>query len=277
MINIAAALELVISICFTALQCAACCTLQPCNVVSAFPLNHAIQCLALAQTSHLFLQMLDRYVQDSIDNAHASSQDGSEASDIEHDAEAETSTASGSSRDVDGKQQPPCAQQQQEESSNELLHLQMLRLDSEHALHSSTGPVSAEQSDRPHTPEWQNSHDSNDRPTDGSDDLHEHDDTDSPVGCGAPQHLPVDLPDHAAVRRREEGARVLPCNEAQDLDESSTISHTSQIPSQQAVKQRVVDQQRSRMRRQVLSRASRNAQKVGNKKERKQTANSMTW
>ena len=93
-----------------------------------------------------------------------------------------------------------------------------------------------------------------------------------------PEQLPVDLPDHVAIRAKPNGPRAVSNNESEaDLDDSSVMSHSTQIPSQAAVKQRVLEQQRSRMRRQVLAKASRNAQKVGNKKGRKQTADSVNW
>lgn len=272
--------RLELSSCFIALQCIACCTLIPTQSLAHYTSQTCMSMPAIrSNPGYLFLQMLDRYVQDSTDNALPSSHDGSEASDTEDDEEeAETSsTVSGSSSDVDGNQLQLSGQQQLEDASHESAHLERLRLGHEQALQSSTGAAPAEHLDRVHTSDWQTSSDSRDGHIDRSDELHEHADRDSPVECNAPEQLPVDLPDHVAVRRRGEGTGVLLQNDAQDLDESSTMSHANQIPSQQAVKQRVVDQQRSRMRRQVLARASRNAQKVGNKKERKQTASSMTW
>lgn len=202
--------------------------------------------------------MLDRYVQDSADNAHQSSQDGSYASDSEDEAD---STSGSDEADSDDDKQSS--------ASNNSSHLARLKI-SDSAADSNAGTdvhgLSADDPD-------QQARGSAAEPELVHEPQHGVSDT-----CADSQHPGLDMPDHVAVRASSRGPRAVPSDEdEQDLDESSVLSHTTQVPSQAAVKQRVLDQQRSRMRRQVLARASRNAQKVGNKKERKQTADSVNW
>ena len=201
--------------------------------------------------------MLDRYVQDSADNAHQSSQDGSYASDSEDEAD---STSGSDEADSDNDKQSS--------ATKDSSHLARLKIDS--AADSNAGTdvhgLSADDPD-------QQARGSAAEPELVHEPQHGVSDT-----CADSQQPGLDMPDHVAVRASSRGPRAVPCGEdEQDLDESSVLSHTTQVPSQAAVKQRVLDQQRSRMRRQVLARASRNAQKVGNKKERKQTADSVNW
>lgn len=202
--------------------------------------------------------MLDRYVQDSADNAHQSSQDGSYASDSEDEAD---STSGSDEADSDDDKQSSATK-----DSSHLARLNIVDSAADSNAGTDVYGLSADDPDQQargaaaepalvHEPQ----HGVADR-------------------CADSQHPELDMPDHVAVRASLSGPRAVPCGEdGQDLDESSVMSHTTQVPSQAAVKQRVLDQQRSRMRRQVLARASRNAQKVGNKKERKQTADSVNW
>ena len=216
------------------------------------------------------MQMLDRYVQDSAENAHPSSEDGSYASDT--DSQATVSNESEEDLTAEAKNTAHLARLDmadaavENRSVNDVTaagshgadykdledqHGQQMMLSSEHAV---------EQADSGH------------QPRNVVSDRHQGSEE-------ATEQMPVDLPDHVVIRSKATAARTLPCShKGQDFDDSqSVVSHSTQIPSQEAVQQRVIDQQRSRMRRQVLARASRNAQKVGSKKERKQTADAVNW
>ena len=218
----------------------------------------------LVMVASVCLQMLDRYVQHSADNAHPSSEDSSSTSnngsqadsasaseEAASEADENTSAAADGSAHLAGLSVNDSAVDNDTSSNDNNLSHSPADLDHQHRVTAEPGV----------DPEPQMA------PSD------RHGDSEA-----LPEQLPVDLPDHVAIRANSNGPRAVSRNEAEaDLDDSSVMSHSTQIPSQAAVKQRVLEQQRSRMRRQVLARASRNAQKVGNKKERKQTADSVNW
>ena len=229
--------------------------------------------------------MLDRYVQDSADNAHPSSHNTSssegEDDDNDGDGDGESSTASETSAESNDEQQ--YAQQPQPGTdSDQSAHLAMLaRLaidDAKAGQHSEA--VSACGAAQPSDAQ----HDVGSAGPDGkcmgeAEANSRHLDTSRDEDLVPADQLPEDLPDHVAIRRGRGGATAGSSSEAaHDFDDAgSVMSHSVQVPSQEAVQRRVVEQQRSRMRQQVLARASRNAQKVGNKRERKQTASSVNW
>lgn len=227
------------------------------------------------------MQMLDRYVQESADNAHPSSHHSSESVDYkddhtEKDGGEQSSTESESSAEL-SPEQPESEQHEQGSALNSSAHLARLDMDDCKASHhcpaaSASGAVqTADVQIDVGTPGPDGG---------GGSEATPDQDTGRNQDVGSAEQLPEDLPDHVAVRRRGDASRAASLAEAAhelDDDVASVMSHSVQIPSQEAVQQRVVDQQRSRMRRQVLARASRNAQKVGNKRERKQTASSVNW
>ena len=228
------------------------------------------------------VQMLDRYVQDSADNAQASSESGSQGSDEEDSMQSSTLSQSGPDSEVE---QQSTAEQRQADSADASRHLARLALNREQSIQNSADFAGLQHSDQQQELD-QHTDVGGHSPTADSpvqDDIDRKAGVDgfaaSDVSEDLPEDLLEDLPDHVAVRRKQTGDTAeLPSSEAaQNLEECSAMSHASQIPSQEAVKQRVVDQHRSRMRRQVLARASRNAQKVGNKRERKQAASSVNW
>lgn len=209
--------------------------------------------------------MLDRYVQDSADNAHPSSEDGS--SNSNNGSQADSASAS---EEADSE-----ADEETSAAADDSAHLARLSVNDsavdnnavsdDNALSHSPADLDHQQRVTAAKPGLEQ------EPQMAPSDRH----GDSKA---LPEQLPVDLPDHVAIRAKSNCPRAVSHSEAEtDLDDSSVMSHSTQIPSQAAVKQRVLEQQRSRMRRQVLARASRNAQKVGNKKERKQTADSVNW
>ncbi|KAL3140995.1 hypothetical protein ABBQ32_005512 [Trebouxia sp. C0010 RCD-2024] len=226
-------------------------------------------------------EMLDRYVQESADNAHPSSHHSSESVDYkddhtEKDGGEQSSTESESSAEL-SPEQPESEQHEQGSALNSSAHLARLDMDDCKASHhcpaaSASGAVqTADVQIDVGTPGPDGG---------GGSEATPDQDTGRNQDVGSAEQLPEDLPDHVAVRRRGDASRAASLAEAAhelDDDVASVMSHSVQIPSQEAVQQRVVDQQRSRMRRQVLARASRNAQKVGNKRERKQTASSVNW
>jgi len=206
--------------------------------------------------------MLDRYVQDSADNAHPSSEDGS--SNSNNGSQADSASAS---EEADSE-----ADEETSAAADDSAHLARLSVNDsavdnnavsdDNALSHSPADLDHQQRVTAAKPGLEQ------EPQMAPSDRH----GDSKA---LPEQLPVDLPDHVAIRAKSNCPRAVSHSEAEaDLDDSSVIS--TQILSQAAVKQRVLEQQ-SRMRRQVLARASRNAQKVGNKKERKQTADSVNW
>ncbi len=211
------------------------------------------------------LQMLDRYVQDSADNAHQSSEDGSSTSN--NGSQADSASAS-SEADSEADEEASAA-------ADDSAHLARLSVDDPAVDNNaasgdkafSHSPAHLNQQQRVTAAEPALDQEPRMAPSDRRGDSE-----------ALPEQLPVDLPDHVAIRAKSDGPRAVSHNEVgADLDDSSVMSHSVQIPSQAAVKQRVLEQQRSSMRRQVLAKASRNAQKVGNKKERKQTADSVNW
>ena len=214
--------------------------------------------------------MLDRYVQDSADNAHASSRDGSYDSETDGDSQASTAV---------GSEAGDAEADDQLNAADDAAHVARLSVEDSPMESSTAAAASCYEQDHQDQRQISTHNDNQDQHV--SDSEPQTDVTDRHVKSEAvPEQLPVDLPDHVAVRARakQNAPRAAAPHEAeQNLDDSSMLSHSTQIPSQAAVKQRVLDQQRSRMRRQVLAKASRNAQKVGNKKERKQTADSVNW
>lgn len=211
------------------------------------------------------LQMLDRYVQDSADNAHPSSEDGSSTSN--NGSQADSASAS---EEADSE-----ADEEVSAAADDSAHLARLSVNDSAADNN----AASDDSGLSHSPA---DLDHQQRVTAAKPGLDQDPQTPPSDRHGdsqtLPEQLPVDLPDHVAIRAKSNLPRAVSHSEVEaDLDDSSVMSHSIQTPSQAAVKQRVLEQQRSRMRRQVLARASRNAQKVGNKKERKQTADSVNW
>lgn len=214
--------------------------------------------------------MLDRYVQESADNAHPSSHSSSDS----EDSDAQSSTASERSADSIAEQHE-ITQQQPGDDVDQSAHLARLGLDE--------GKATRQYAAAPASDDVQQ--DAGSRGSDGrclangGPGNRQHDEQGHDQDHGVAEQLHEDLPDHVAIRNRERESSAAPVSEAgHDFDDAgSVMSHGVQVPSQEAVQQRVVDQQRSRMRRQVLARASRNAQKVGNKRERKETASSVNW
>ena len=206
--------------------------------------------------------MLDRYIQDTSDNAHESS---AEASDI----------ASGTDSDDDASEASSASQDRsdQDRLDQEQVHTDMGRLviSGEAEQH-----VSAHQA---------NLHQQNGDADSQADNSQPNANADSKL----PQRLQSQtaqqqksddhVPDQVLIR----GKRSSPQGEAaaeaaaSEADDASTMSHISQRPGQAAVQQRVLDQHRSRLRKQVLARATRNAQKSGSKKDRKQAAGQVDW
>lgn len=228
------------------------------------------------------MQMLDRYVQESADNAHPSSHHSSENvdgedGDADEHADKQSSSDSESSAELSAEQ-PEAEQQQQGVALDASAHLARLDMDDCKAAPHSPGVCASDISQPADVQEDPDTLGSDDR---GLSQTAPDQDTGRGQDVGSAEQLLEDLPDHVAVRRREGAMRasesMIEAGHELDDDTCSVVSHGVQIPSQEAVQQRVVDQQRSRMRRQVLARASRNAQKVGNKRERKQTASSVNW
>ncbi len=211
------------------------------------------------------LQMLDRYVQDSADNAHPSSEDGSSTSN--NGSQADNSSAS-EEGDSEGDEETSAAA----DDSAHLARLSMNDSAMDNNAASDDNGLSHSPADLDHQQRVTAAEQGSDQEPQIAP-SHRQEDSEA-----LPEQLPVDLPDHVAIRTKANGPRAFSNNDTEaDFDDSSVVSHSTQIPSQAAVKQRVLEQQRSRMRRQVLAKASRNAQKVGNKKERKQTADSVNW
>ena len=213
--------------------------------------------------------MLDRYVQQSADNAHPSSHSSSDSED--NDAQSSLGSERSAGSNAEQKEAP---QQQSGDGMDQSAHLARLQVEDCRAMqHCAAGSAS------------DNAQQDAGRREAGGRCLADAGPCNRQHGQGQEQdpelaeHLPEDLPDHVAIRNREKGLTAAPDSEAghEFNDDGNVLSHGVQVPSQEAVQQRVVDQQRSRMRRQVLARASRNAQKVGNKRERKQTASSVNW
>lgn len=240
----------------------------------------------------LLLQMLDRYVQESKDNAHPASHSGSDSDSDDSNSDAQSSTGSeGCGNSHAGQQE--AAQQAQQQSGDALddqsAHLARLQMD-DHTATEDGASVSASDDRQAFDMQQQDvgSAETDGRcvaeaGTDGRC-LAEPgtDNQDLDQGQDQSHESAEHLPDHVAIRTKRGTATASHSKTNSkvdhDFDDSSSVmSHGTQVPSQEAVQQRVVDQQRSRMRRQVLARASRNAQKVGNKRERKQTASSVNW
>ncbi|DBA87222.1 hypothetical protein WJX77_011007 [Trebouxia sp. C0004] len=210
-------------------------------------------------------QMLDRYVQDSANKAHPSSEDGSSTSN--NGSQADSASAS---EEADSE-----ADEEASAAADDSAHLARLSMNDSAVDNNAASDDNALTHSPAHLDHQQ-------RVTEAEPGLDQEPQLAPSDRCGdsepLPELLPVDLPDHVAIRTKSNRPRAVSQREAEaDLDDSSVMSHSIQTPSQAAVKQRVLEQQRSRMRRQVLARASRNAQKVGNKKERKQTADSVNW
>lgn len=212
--------------------------------------------------------MLDRYVQDSADNAHSTSEDGSSTS---NNGGQEDSTSASEEADSEADE----ADEDTSPAADDSAHLARRSVndsaaDNNAALdHNAPGhsPADLDHQQRETAAEPGSDQEPQMPPSDRRGDSE-----------ALPEQLPVDLPDHVAIRAKANRPRAVSHNDAEaDLDDSSVLSRSTQTPSQAAVKQRVLEQQRSRMRRQVLAKASRNAQKVGNKKDRKQTADSVNW
>ena len=205
-------------------------------------------------------------MQESADNAHPSSSDS-------EDSDAQSSTGSERSADSNAEQQE-APQQHPGDDVDQLAHLARLNIDDRRTTQHCAAVSASDNVQQ----------DAGSRGSDGrclaeAGSVDQQHDQGQEQDQGLAEHLPEDLPDHVAIRNREKESTAAPVSEAgHDFDDAgSVMSHGLQVPSQEAVQQRVVDQQRSRMRRQVLARASRNAQKVGNKRERKQTASSVNW
>lgn len=238
-------------------------------------------------------QMLDRYVQDSADNACASSEDDSSSSESdsqdnattishEEDTDSEVDAEAGHAQaeaDAAAHDTPAAAQKADmaahitNAAAQEAAHLARFQVSD--AANGSSHSADHAQSD--HINSQGHNTLSSDECQQGNPDRHR-------AMEQASLQLPDDLPDHVAIRARGKAAQATTTLEIDHLsepddvaDDATDVTHHTILPSQAAVKQKVVDQQRSRMRRQVLARASRNAQKVGNKKERKQTAASANW
>ena len=218
--------------------------------------------------------MLDRYVQDSADNAHPSSEeDGSSTSNS--GSQADSASASEEADSASEEADSEADEETSAAAAGDSAHLARLSVNDsavDNNAASADNAVSHSPAELDHQQRVTAAKPGLDQgpqmaPSDRQEDSE-----------ALPEQLPVDLPDHVAIRAKPNGPRAVSNNESEaDLDDSSVMSHSTQIPSQAAVKQRVLEQQRSRMRRQVLAKASRNAQKVGNKKERKQTADSVNW
>lgn len=223
----------------------------------------------LVAVTLLCLQMLDQYVQESADNAHPSSHSSSDR----EDSDAQSSTESERSADLNAEQQE-AAQQQPGDDADQSAHLARLNMDDRRAAEHC-----ADVSTSDNVQQDTGSAGSDGRCLADAGFTNQQHEQGQEQDQGLAEDLPEDLPDHVAIRSREKEWTAAPVSEAgHDIDDAvSVTSHGVQVPSQEAVQQRVVDQQRSRMRRQVLARASRNAQKVGNKRERKQTASSVNW
>lgn len=233
----------------------------------------------------LLLQMLDRYVQESADNAHPASHSSSDSDGDDSNGDAQSSAGSEDCADSNAGQQEEAAQQQSgDDLDDHSAHLARLQVDD----HTEDGASVSAYDDIQASGAQQSVSSAR---TDGrclaeaGVDNQDHD-----QGQGqsreVAEHLSEDVPDHVAIRTKRETATAphskMNSKVDHDFDDAGSVmshgmSHGTQVPSQEAVQQRVVDQQRSRMRRQVLARASRNAQKVGNKRERKQTASSVDW
>lgn len=104
-------------------------------------------------------------------------------------------------------------------------------------------------------------------------------------GIGQAQHQSHDhVPDHVIIRgqdnaRQQAGTVRDDDGAGSDADDQHSVAPTqmSQRPDQAAVQQRVLNQHRTAMRKQLLSRATRNAQKSHSKKDRKQTPGQVDW
>ena len=244
--------------------------------------------------------MLDRYVQESADNAHPASHSGSDSDGDDSSGDARSSTGSEGCANSNAGQQE-AAQQAQQQSGDDLdghsAHLARLHMDDRTAVEDGACIPASDDIQASGAQQDVGSAETDGRclaeaATDGRC-LAEPGTDNQDRGQGqdrsheSAEHLPEDLPDHVAIRstRGPATASLSKINSKVDHDfdddAGSVMSHGmsrgTQVPSQEAVQQRVVEQQRSMMRRQVLARASRNAQKVGNKRERKQTASSVNW
>ena len=240
------------------------------------------------------MQMLDRYVQDSADNAHAGSDNDSSDSEPDSQDNAVTDEAgsdSGVSHEVDAGAGDAQAEADEAacDTTAAVTEPDMVAPDTNAASQETAHLARLQASDAANGSGHNDNHAQDGINGQGHDTLssdeHQHVDSDRHRAREqASLQLPDDLPDHVAVRSRNKANQAATTPELDHLsepddvaDDATDVTHHTILPSQGAVKQKVVDQQRSRMRRQVLARASRNAQKVGNKKERKQTAASANW
>ena len=202
--------------------------------------------------------MLDRYIQDTTDNAHESS---AEASD----------TASGTDSDDDASEASSASQDQSDQDHSEQTDMGRLAVSGEADQNESANQANAHQQNGDAYSQAANSQ------PDASADSKLPQRLQSQT---ARQHQSDDhVPDQVLIR----GGRSSPQDGAAaeaaaiEADDPSTVSHISHRPGQAAVQQRVLDQHRSRLRKQVLARATRNAQKSGSKKDRKQAAGQVDW
>lgn len=201
----------------------------------------------------LQLQVLDRYIHDSIDGAQQSS---AEASDSASDTDSTANASEASSVDEE--------QSLQNQAQADMATLRV-----------------ADGAERDSLTLCAASH--HDAATDvQSADPQADSDFDSQHGRRQPRkqlhHSDDLLPDHVLMRSGEAAAQTQAAAPPDDdADDGDVVSHIDRRPGQAAVQQRVLDQHRSRLRKQMLARATRNAQKGGSKKDRKQAAGQVDW
>lgn len=207
-------------------------------------------------TDHiLLLQVLDRYIHDTADNAQQSSEECDSASDTD---------GAGSASDISSEH----------EDSDTEVQTEMGRLRVTDAAEQDSTPSQSALQQRDTATDAHPRSDGADADrigrtrTQNQEDVHQK------------QHADDHVPDHVLIRGKKPSASPKATAEAadDDIDDSaSTVSYMNNRPGQAAVQQRVLDQHRSRLRKQMLARATRNAQKSGSKKDRKQAAGQADW
>lgn len=201
----------------------------------------------------LLLQVLDRYIHDSTEDAHHSSAEASESA-SDTDSSANADDASSSEGDQSAESQSPTHIARLSISD----HAQSAGLAIDAALHQSDVPTDRQSPD-------------NEGPADAQQQLRQQADEQ--------QHVHEHVPEQVLVRGRTAAPQSQPADDADqhiDVDDCRSVSQAHR-PGQAAVQQRVLDQHRSRLRKQMLARATRNAQKSGSKKDRKQAAGQADW